>query len=173
MCKTCGPVSVVTTISVDLPTYGSPPQCQNVIYAPADVGFAAPMSECYLRPCRRRVRRPIVRMLSTPLPTLGSPPQCQNVIYAPADVGFAAQCQNVIYAPVVWVHCPISTSNTNYGAIEFNDEHMSRNIKCTVLMRIRVLYIFFLIILTFILVWLLSATFRWFSAATVILFPFI
>jgi len=37
MRKTCGPVFVVTKIpvSVILPTKGSPPQCQNVIYAPA------------------------------------------------------------------------------------------------------------------------------------------
>ena len=36
MRKTCGSVFVVTKIpvSVNLPTYGSPPQCQNVIYAP-------------------------------------------------------------------------------------------------------------------------------------------
>ena len=37
MCQTCGSVSVVPKISVNLPTYGLPPQCQNVIYAPGDV----------------------------------------------------------------------------------------------------------------------------------------
>jgi len=29
------------TVSVNLPTYGSPPQCQNVIYAPVNGGLVA------------------------------------------------------------------------------------------------------------------------------------